>query len=233
MFLKSNKLCPLCYWLVFFRTETSVSVVRPRNSKFKSNCGMHLNEYLLFATDRPRQRHVPLSTAQWEGRMLPWVPEPSLWLFVVKKPESWLFWLGRSAFSASSKVLAFACCFHFGFRSVLSVTNEQTKMLPSARAQRSAPPRPDLQSVTDKDTSRELSAPRHPAPRHAAPHQSLPDQSCSPWQTKILRESSALCTTRGVCSEYFPSNEGELFFMSGRQVPLPLGVWAHIEKLVL
>ena len=36
--------------------------------------------------------------------------------------------------------------------------------------------------------------------RHTSPHQSLPDQSCSPWQTKILCESSALCTMQRVCS---------------------------------
>ena len=105
-----------------------------------------------------------------------------LWLFVIDKPESWLFWLGRSAFSASSKVLVSACCFHFG-----SFRDKQTKNKQrySARAQRSAPPRPELQSVTDKDAPRKLSA----------PHQSLPNQSSSPWQIKVPGESSVLRAT--------------------------------------
>ena len=157
MFFKSNKPCPLRYWLVFFWTETSVSVICPPHSKFKSNWGMHLNEYLFFTTDRPRQRHVYSPTAQWEGRMLPWVPEPSL---TVRYRQTGILTLLARPLRVFGELQSFSFCLLLSFRfsAVLSVTNK-------------------------KDTPRELSAPGHP------------DQSCSPWMTKILRESSALRAT--------------------------------------
>ena len=90
-----------------------------------------------------------------EGRMLPSLPEPSHDLretaqLIVKtlgKPESWLLWLGRFAFSASSKFIVFACCFHFGIRrSVLSVakTNILREISALRATMRRTPPRPGV-----------------------------------------------------------------------------------------
>ena len=175
MFFKSNKPCPLRYWLVFFWTETSVSVVCLPNSKFKSNCGMHLNEY--FATDRPWQRHVSLPT---EWRVTSATMSSGAQSLTVRYRQTGILTLLARPLRVLGELQRFSFCLLLSFR--FSASSVRDKQRYSARAQRSAP---------------------------------VPlDQSCSPWQTKILRESSALCTTQGVCSEYFPSNEGESYYFT-------------------
>ena len=138
MSFKRNKPCLLRYWLVFFWTETYVSVVCSPNSKFKSNCGMHSYEYLFFTIDRPRQRHVYFPMAQWEGRMLPWVPEPSL---TVRYSQTGILTLLARPLRVFGELQSFSFCLLLSFWfSASSVHGRQT----------------------NKDTPRELSAPGHP-----------------------------------------------------------------------